>query len=120
MALGMHGSPNNLWDAVEEEGDQHSSDAFDMGLGNEAQIFGEASGAYIVRAQYSQDGDAWYNGEIVEVDDDGHFNLKLSGVQARFIRVQALRGPQFSLDDDEPESDEPMRLSATLMAKTTR
>lgn len=120
MALGQHGAPNNLWNAVESDEDEHASDGFDMGFGNEAHIFGSAAGAYLLRVQYSQDGKAWYNGETAEPDDDGHFNLKLSGVQARLVRLQALRGAQFVPEDQADEGDEPMRLSATLVAKTTR
>lgn len=122
MALGMHGSPNNLWDAIRADGEEASTDAFDMGFGNEAQIFGSAAGAYLLRVQYSQDGKAWYNGETVEPDDDDHFNLKVSGIQARFIRLQALRRPEFAPEDPESteDEDEPMTLTATLVAKTTR
>jgi hypothetical protein len=122
MALGMHGSHANLWNGVEAEGDDASSDAFDTKMGNEAHIFGRAEGAYMMRVQYSQDGKSWYSGERVEPDDDGNFNLKLSGVQARYVRLQALRGPDFAAyeGDDNETKREPMRLTATLVAKTTR
>lgn len=119
MALGQHGAPNNLWDAVTAEEDEAATEAFDMRLGNEAHIFGSATGAYLMRVQYSQDGEAWYNGETAEPDDDGHFNLKLSGIQARYIRLQALRGASL-IPEDAEEDDNPMRLSATLVAKTVR
>lgn len=119
MALGQHGAPRNIWDGLSADTDEASSDGFDMGYGNEAHIFGSAEGSYLVRVQYSQDGTNWYNGENVEPDDDDHFNLKLSGIQARFIRVQALRGPDLSTFEDDQKSD-PMKLTATLVAKTTR
>jgi hypothetical protein len=121
MALGQHGAANNLWNAVTADADEHSSDAFDMGYGNEAHIFGRAEGAHMVRVQYSQDGRGWYNGEDAEPDDDGDFSLKLSGVQARYVRLQAARGPSFDAYESDTEGEQqPMTLTATLVAKTTR
>jgi len=118
MAVGQHGEPGNLWRNVRVEGDDHASDPFDTHLGDEIQIFGSAEGAHMMRLQFSQDGRQWYNGPRVEPDDDGHFDIRESGIQARYVRLQALRGPDFSTD--EQTSREPMRLNATLVAKTTR
>jgi hypothetical protein len=120
MALGQHGSHGNLFDGVEVEGDAADSPAFDTRFGNEVHVFGAAEGAYVVRLQFSQDGKRWFNGRTLEVDDDGHFSLIEMGVQARYVRLQALRGADFALDDDTREEWEKMKLTATLVAKTTR
>lgn len=121
MATGDYGEPANVWNDFrsDPEADGVSGPVFDLHLGNEFQIFGSAEGAYLMRLQFSQDGVRWYNGPSVEPDDDGHFDFRESGVQARYVRLQALRGPDFAVSDDEGRR-EPMVLNATLVAKTTR
>jgi hypothetical protein len=122
MALGRHGEPGNLWRDVRADGDDAASPVFDTHLGSEIQVFGAAEGAYMMRLQYSQDGATWYNGERMEPDGDGHFSFIVQGVQARYVRLQALRGPDFTAfgEADTDSRREPMRLNATLVAKTTR
>lgn len=122
MALGDYGEPNNVWDRFSAEGDEATSQTFDTFLGNEFQIIGSAEGAYAMRVQFSQDRKQWFNAGTYEPDDDGHFDIRESGVQARYVRLQALRGPSFGAyeEADNEEKKEPMRLTATLIAKTTR
>lgn len=119
MALGRHGEHGNIWLNHRADGDHAESDAFDIHLGDELQAFGRAEGAIRVRLQFSQDGRSWYNGPIVDTDDDGDFDIRESGIQARYVRLLALRGPDLRPADDEDDR-EPMRLTATLVAKTTR
>ena len=122
MALGRHGEHANVWSNHKADGDHAESEAFDMHLGDELQAFGRAGGAIRVRLQFSQDGRSWYNGPIVDTDDDGDFDIRESGIQARYVRLLALRGPDFKAyaEGEEREEREPMNLTATLVAKTTR
>lgn len=124
MALGRHGDHGNLWDGFVFKKDEDVwSDPFDTKFGNEIQIFGEMGGSGMVQLQFSQDGEHWYNGPCTDVDEDGHFDIRESGIQARYIRLHAWEAENFypkNGSGESEESDDDRMITATLVATTVR
>jgi hypothetical protein len=120
MALGRHGDHGNIFNEHIYKADEDAvSDVFDTHFGDGVHVFGSVNGPGAVRLQFSQDRENWYNGPSVDADEDGHFDLRESGIQARYVRLKVSMPDWASEDEDEQFDDERM-ITATLVAKTTR